>query len=51
MNEALKQLEAATGRDRNSLATWGLSLGVLLVMLGVGNVYITTLLGVVYPAF
>ena len=51
MNEALKQLEEATGKDRSTLASSGLVLGVLLVMLGVGNVYITTLLGVVYPAF
>lgn len=51
MNEILKQVEEATGLPRSSLASYGLIGGVVLVMLGVGNVYITTLLGVVYPVF
>ena len=36
--------------DRQSLASYGLYTGVALVVLGVGNVYITTLIGVCYPA-
>ena len=51
MNDILDQIEGATGLPRSQLGSYGLIGGVLLVMLGVGNEYITTLLGVVYPAF
>jgi receptor expression-enhancing protein 5/6 len=50
MNEAIKQVEEMTGIDRQSLASYGLYTGIFLVVLGVGNVYITTLIGVGYPA-
>ena len=51
MNSAIKSLEGATGLKSAQIFQYGLIAGVLLVMLGVGNVYITTLLGVAYPAF
>ena len=50
MNEAIKQVEEMTGLDRQALASYGLYAGIALVVLGVGNVYITTLIGVCYPA-
>jgi receptor expression-enhancing protein 5/6 len=49
MNDAIKQAEDMTGLDRKQLASYGLYAGIGLVVLGIGNVYITTLIGVVYP--
>lgn len=40
-----------TGLSDAQIAKYGLALGVLFVMFGVGASYITCLLGVAYPAF
>ncbi len=40
-----------TGLSDSQIAKYGLALGVLFVMFGVGASYITCLLGVAYPAF
>ena len=47
----LKQVSEATGQPVSSLMQYGLILGVMMVMFGVGSSYITNLLGVAYPAF
>ena len=47
----LKQVSDATGQPVSSLMQYGLILGVMMVMFGVGSSYITNLLGVAYPAF
>jgi len=47
----LQQVSDATGQPVSSLMQYGLILGVMMVMFGVGSSYITNLLGVAYPAF
>ena len=49
--DILKQISEATGMPIRSLMQYGLVTGVVLVMLGIGQVYIVTILGVAYPAF
>ena len=44
-------VESATGLMKPQILQYGLISSVLLVMLGVGQSIITTLIGVVYPAF
>ena len=51
MNEVFAQLEGATGLTKPQLINYSMYGGVTLVMLGVGQVYITTMIGVLYPAF
>ena len=49
--DILEQISKATGMPIRSLMQYGLITGVVLVMLGIGQTYIVTLLGVAYPAF
>ncbi len=49
--EIIKQASAATGVPFPKLMQYSLVAGVLLVMFGVGQSYITNLIGVAYPAF
>ena len=51
MNEVFETVESATGLMKPQILKYGLISSVLLVMLGVGQGIITTLIGVVYPAF
>lgn len=51
MNEVFAQLEGITGLNKPQLINYSMYGGVTLVMLGVGQVYITTMIGVLYPAF
>ena len=51
MNDILAQVEGVTGLGKGQIFKYGLVGGVLLVLLGIGNVFITTLLGLAYPAF
>ena len=51
MNDILAQVESTTGLNKSQIFQYGLVGGVLFVLLGVGNVFITTLLGLAYPAF
>jgi len=51
INALLKKASDATGTPVNTLMQYGLVLGVMMVMFGVGSSYITNLLGVAYPAF
>lgn len=51
MNEVFAQLEGVTGLNKSQLINYSMYGGVTLVMLGVGQVYITTAIGVLYPAF
>ena len=51
MNEVFETVESATGLMKPQILQYGLISSVLLVMLGVGQSIITTLIGVVYPAF
>ena len=49
--EILQKLSDASGMPVKSLLQNSLILGVVLVMLGVGESYIVNILGVVYPCF
>ena len=49
--DILDQISKATGMPIRSLMQYSMVTGVLMVMLGVGQVYITCLIGVAYPAF
>ena len=49
--EILKKISAQTGVPIRQLMQYSLVLGVLFVMFGVGQSYITNLIGVAYPAF
>jgi len=49
--EALNTLSAKTGVPIKSLMQYTLFSGVALVMLGIGQTYITNIIGVAYPAF
>jgi len=49
--EILKQASDATGVPIPQLMQYTLVTGVLFVMFGVGQTYITNLIGVAYPAF
>ena len=51
MNEIFNQIEGATGMTKPQIVNYAMYGGVGLVMLGVGQVYITTMIGVLYPAF
>ena len=51
MNALFETVESATGLMKPQILQYGLIGSVLLVMLGVGQGIITTLIGVVYPAF
>ena len=48
--DILDQISKATGMPIRSLMQYSMVTGVLMVMLGVGQVYITCLIGVAYPA-
>ena len=47
----MEQVAALTGLTPAQISKYGLGLGIVLVMLGIGSTYITTLLGVAYPVF
>ena len=47
----ITQIEGATGLNKSQIINYAMYGGVGLVMLGVGQVYITTTIGVLYPAF
>jgi receptor expression-enhancing protein 5/6 len=49
--EILQKVSDATGMPVKSLLQNSLILGVVLVMLGVGESYIVNILGVAYPCF
>ena len=49
--EILAKASAMTGVPVKSLMQYALVFGVCMVMFGVGQTYITNLLGVAYPAF
>ena len=49
--DIVKQIAGATGVPIKQLMQYGLIGGVLFVMFGVGQSYITNVLGVAYPAF
>jgi len=49
--EALNTLSTKTGVPIKSLMQYTLGAGVVLVMLGIGQTYITNVIGVAYPAF
>ena len=47
----MEQVKQLTGLSDQQIAKYGLALGVVCVMFGIGASYITCLLGVAYPAF
>lgn len=47
----MEQVKQFTGLTEQQIAKYGLTLGVICVMLGIGASYITCLIGVAYPAF
>ena len=47
----MEQVKQFTGLSDQQIAKYGLGLGVVCVMFGIGASYITCLLGVAYPAF
>ena len=49
--DVISQVSQATGLKPNQVMQYGLVVGVLFVMLGIGQSYITNVLGVAYPAF
>ena len=51
MNDLFEKIESTTGLMKPQILQYGLISSVLLVALGVGQGIITTLIGVVYPAF
>ena len=51
MQAAIKQIGSLTGLKPQQVMTYGLGLSVFLVMMGVGQTYITQIIGVAYPCF
>ena len=51
MMDVINTVSKQTGLKPNQLMQYGLIGSVLLVMLGVGQTYITNIVGVAYPAF
>ena len=51
MNEVFATIESASGLNKPQILQYSLYSSVILVMLGVGQGFITTLIGIVYPAF
>ena len=47
----MEKVAQMTGLTPGQISRYGLITGVVLVMLGIGNTYITCLLGVAYPCF
>lgn len=47
----MEKVAEMTGLTPGQISKYGLIAGILLVMLGIGNTYITCLLGVAYPCF
>ena len=47
----MEKIAQMTGLTPAQLSRYGLIAGIVLVMLGIGNTYITCLLGVAYPCF
>ncbi len=47
----MEKVAAMTGLSPGQISRYGLVAGIALVMLGIGNTYITCLLGVAYPCF
>ena len=47
--QVLDQAVAATGLSPQQIAKYGCGVGVVLCMLGLGQIYITCMLGVIYP--
>ena len=47
----MEKVAAMTGLTPGQISRYGLIAGIALVMLGIGNTYITCLLGVAYPCF
>ena len=47
----MEQVAKMTGLTPGQISRYGLIAGVVLVALGIGNTYITCLLGVAYPCF
>ena len=47
----MEKVAQLTGLTPGQLSRYGLITGVIMVMLGIGNTYITCLLGVAYPVF
>ena len=47
----MEKVAAMTGLTPGQISKYGLITGIVLVMLGIGNTYITVLLGVAYPCF
>ena len=51
MNEVFETLESSTGLKKPQIINYALYASIALVLLGIGNTFIVTMLGVVYPAF
>ena len=51
MNDLFETIESTTGLMKPQILQYGLISSVLLVMLGIGQGIITTVIGVAYPAF
>ena len=47
----MEKIAQMTGLTPGQISRYGLVAGIVLVMLGIGNTYITCLLGVAYPCF
>ena len=47
----MEKVSQMTGLTPGQLSRYGLIAGVLLVMFGIGDTYITVLIGVAYPCF
>ena len=47
----MEKVAQMTGLTTGQISRYGLITGIILVMLGIGNTYITCLLGVAYPCF
>lgn len=47
----MEKVAQMTGLTPGQISRYGLIAGIVLVMLGIGNTYITCLLGVAYPCF
>ena len=47
----MEKVAQMTGLSPGQISRYGLVAGIALVMLGIGNTYITCLLGVAYPCF
>ena len=51
MQAVISQISSVTGLKPQQVMTYSLSIAVVLVMLGVGQAYITQIIGVAYPCF